>query len=272
MTCLLLLFYTVESLWRERQTRLAAISLATPIRTGSILLGKALANSLVGVAVIGLLKLLAAAGVLLYQRKVGLRGLAVRPGLGRPARPDLAALDDVRDGDLVDHPGAGTRPTGSPSSSWGSPAIARSSARSTGWATGRSGPPCSGATSASSSWTGRRSGSTGGWPSRPGRPVHRPDDPVLRPARPRPHRPGDPPPPGRPAQGGAADLAPRDGPDRPGAWCSGPRSTPASRGRPPRSCMKDYWRKNLATYKDWPVPDTSRPSTSPSTSTPTWAA
>ena len=52
MTCLLLLFYTVESLWRERQTRLAAISLATPVRTGSILLGKALANSLVGVAVV----------------------------------------------------------------------------------------------------------------------------------------------------------------------------------------------------------------------------
>ena len=41
--CLLLLFYTVESLERERSTRLAAISLATPIRTGSLLLGKLLA-------------------------------------------------------------------------------------------------------------------------------------------------------------------------------------------------------------------------------------
>ncbi len=70
MTCLLLMFYTVESLWRERQTRLASISLATPIRTGSILLGKALANSLVGVAVMGL-ELLAAVGILLYQGKVG---------------------------------------------------------------------------------------------------------------------------------------------------------------------------------------------------------
>ncbi|WP_435008212.1 M1 family aminopeptidase [Tundrisphaera lichenicola] len=70
MTCLLLLFYTVESLWRERQTRLAAISLATPIRTGSILLGKAMANSLVGVSVI-FLEFAVAAAMLLYQRKVG---------------------------------------------------------------------------------------------------------------------------------------------------------------------------------------------------------
>ena len=71
LTCLLLLFYTVESLWRERHTRLAAISLATPIRTGSLLLGKCLANSLVGVVVI-LLELLAAAGMLIYQGKVGI--------------------------------------------------------------------------------------------------------------------------------------------------------------------------------------------------------
>ena len=38
--CLLLLFYTVESLERERSTRLAAIAYATPIRTGSLFLGK----------------------------------------------------------------------------------------------------------------------------------------------------------------------------------------------------------------------------------------
>jgi len=74
MTCLLLLFYTVESLWRERHTRLAAISLATPVRTGSILLGKALANSLVGVAVV-VLEFAAAAGALLYQGKVGVEVL-----------------------------------------------------------------------------------------------------------------------------------------------------------------------------------------------------
>ena len=70
MICLLLLFYTVESLWRERQTRLAAISLATPVRTGSVLLGKALANGLVAVVVV-LVEFAAAAGFLLYQGKVG---------------------------------------------------------------------------------------------------------------------------------------------------------------------------------------------------------
>ena len=71
MVCLLLLFYTVESLWRERHTRLAAIGFATPIRTGSILTGKALANSLVGVAVITL-QFLASAAILLFQGKVGI--------------------------------------------------------------------------------------------------------------------------------------------------------------------------------------------------------
>ena len=42
-SCLLLLFYTVESLERERSTGLAAIAFATPIRTGSLLLGKLVA-------------------------------------------------------------------------------------------------------------------------------------------------------------------------------------------------------------------------------------
>ena len=42
--CVLLLFYTVESLCRERKTVLASISLATPVRTGSVLLGKSLAQ------------------------------------------------------------------------------------------------------------------------------------------------------------------------------------------------------------------------------------
>ncbi|MGE3822483.1 MAG: ABC transporter permease, partial [Isosphaeraceae bacterium] len=69
MLCMLLLFYTVESLWRERHTRVAAISLATPIRTGSILLGKALANSVVGLVVLGF-QLLAGAAWIAYQGKV----------------------------------------------------------------------------------------------------------------------------------------------------------------------------------------------------------
>jgi ABC-type transport system involved in multi-copper enzyme maturation permease subunit len=52
MLCLLLLFYTVESLWRERRSGLASISLATPVRTGTLLLGKLLAKGLIAVAVV----------------------------------------------------------------------------------------------------------------------------------------------------------------------------------------------------------------------------
>jgi ABC-2 type transport system permease protein len=52
LVCLLTLFYTVESLQRERTVGLAAIGYATPIRTESIIFGKALANSLIGVVVI----------------------------------------------------------------------------------------------------------------------------------------------------------------------------------------------------------------------------
>jgi ABC-2 type transport system permease protein len=70
MVCLLLLFYTGESFLRERNTRLAAISLATPVRTGSLLLGKALANSFVGVVVV-VLQFLTSAVLILYQGKVG---------------------------------------------------------------------------------------------------------------------------------------------------------------------------------------------------------
>jgi hypothetical protein len=70
--CLLLLFYTVESLERERSTRLAAIAYATPVRTGSLFLGKAVAIMVVAFAII----LSVAVGgliVLLIQGKVGLR-------------------------------------------------------------------------------------------------------------------------------------------------------------------------------------------------------
>ncbi|MFT7484205.1 MAG: ABC-2 type transport system permease protein, partial [Candidatus Paceibacteria bacterium] len=51
--CLLLLFYTVESLRREEGTGLAPIHHSTPVRSSSILSGKALANALVGVLTIG---------------------------------------------------------------------------------------------------------------------------------------------------------------------------------------------------------------------------
>ncbi len=47
--CLLLMFYTVESLRRERKTRIDSIVYATPLPTSALILGKALASSLVGV-------------------------------------------------------------------------------------------------------------------------------------------------------------------------------------------------------------------------------
>jgi ABC-type Na+ efflux pump permease subunit len=71
LTCLLLMFYTVESLLRERNCRLAEIGRATPVRTGSVLIGKTMANSVIGV-VIALAELAAGAGMLVYQGKVGL--------------------------------------------------------------------------------------------------------------------------------------------------------------------------------------------------------
>lgn len=49
LLCLLLMFYTAESIERERTSGLAALSFATPARTASLLFGKALANSAVGV-------------------------------------------------------------------------------------------------------------------------------------------------------------------------------------------------------------------------------
>jgi ABC-type Na+ efflux pump permease subunit len=52
LICLLTLFYTVESLRRERNTKIAPIYYATPTRTVSIVFGKALANSLVGIFIV----------------------------------------------------------------------------------------------------------------------------------------------------------------------------------------------------------------------------
>jgi ABC-2 type transport system permease protein len=71
LVCLLLLFYTVESVQRERHTLLSSIHYATPVRTTSVLFGKAIANSLVG-AVILVAAFAGCAVVLLIQGKVGL--------------------------------------------------------------------------------------------------------------------------------------------------------------------------------------------------------
>jgi ABC-type transport system involved in multi-copper enzyme maturation permease subunit len=52
LLCALLMFYTVESLERDRRTGFAALSYAAPMPTSSILFGKALANSVVGLFVV----------------------------------------------------------------------------------------------------------------------------------------------------------------------------------------------------------------------------
>jgi ABC-2 type transport system permease protein len=69
LVCLLLMFYTAESLERERATGLAAISFSTPVRTASLLFGKALANSAVGV-VMALATYLGCAIAILVQGKM----------------------------------------------------------------------------------------------------------------------------------------------------------------------------------------------------------
>ncbi len=52
LVLLMLLFYTVESLERERSTGLSQILYATPLQTAALLAGKTLANSLVGAVVL----------------------------------------------------------------------------------------------------------------------------------------------------------------------------------------------------------------------------
>lgn len=57
---LLFLFYTVESLERERSTGIAPVFYATPAPTGSVVMGKALANlAVIGVALLGALAVVA---------------------------------------------------------------------------------------------------------------------------------------------------------------------------------------------------------------------
>ncbi len=71
LNAFLLLFYTVESLRRERNTGLFQIYFATPARTASILFGKVLANAAVGV-VVTLATFVGAAIALIVQGRVGL--------------------------------------------------------------------------------------------------------------------------------------------------------------------------------------------------------
>ena len=87
--CVLLMFYLVESLERDRATGLDSIAYATPVRSGSLFLGKGLAIVVVGLAVI-LAVALAGVIILLIQRTVPLSmgpfvlvwGLLLLPTLG----------------------------------------------------------------------------------------------------------------------------------------------------------------------------------------------
>ncbi len=67
LLCFLLLFYTVESLQKERSRRLHEIYGAAPVGTGAILLGKAMGNSVMASFVL-VAALLADAGIILYQQ------------------------------------------------------------------------------------------------------------------------------------------------------------------------------------------------------------
>jgi ABC-type transport system involved in multi-copper enzyme maturation permease subunit len=71
LICMMILFYTVESLQREKSSGLAPVLHATPLRTGAMLVGKCLANAAVGVAVL-LTTLIGCAIVLAIQGKVAL--------------------------------------------------------------------------------------------------------------------------------------------------------------------------------------------------------
>ena len=77
LICILLLFYTVESLMKERAQRFAEIYRATPVGTGAMLLGKTAGNVVVAALVLGT-ALIASWAV-----------IAVRQLLGAPAGFDL---------------------------------------------------------------------------------------------------------------------------------------------------------------------------------------
>lgn len=71
LICLLLMFYTAESIERERVTGLAPISFSTPSRTASFLFGKALANC-GAVLVLAAATFLGCVAALLIKSEVGL--------------------------------------------------------------------------------------------------------------------------------------------------------------------------------------------------------
>jgi len=69
LVSMVILFYTTESLQRERATGIGAIEYSTPVRTGALLTGKAAANALLGTAIV-LSAIVGCALVLAFQGKV----------------------------------------------------------------------------------------------------------------------------------------------------------------------------------------------------------
>lgn len=69
LVSMVILFYTTESLQRERAAGIGAIEYSTPVRTGALLTGKAAANALLGTAIV-LAALAGCAIVLAVQGKV----------------------------------------------------------------------------------------------------------------------------------------------------------------------------------------------------------
>ena len=67
LICFLLLFYTVESLHKERSRRMHEIFSATPVGTGALLLGKTLGNSVMAGFIL-FLALLGDAAIIAYQQ------------------------------------------------------------------------------------------------------------------------------------------------------------------------------------------------------------
>src|SRR5262249_45753886 len=71
LVSMMILFYTTESLQRERSTGFGAIAYATPLRTAALLAGKALANTVLGLAIV-LACLIGCLGILAFQGRVPL--------------------------------------------------------------------------------------------------------------------------------------------------------------------------------------------------------
>ena len=71
LVSMLILFYTTESLERERSTGFGAIAYSTPLRTAALLAGKALANTVLGVTIV-LASFIGSLGMLAWQGHVPL--------------------------------------------------------------------------------------------------------------------------------------------------------------------------------------------------------